>query len=119
MTQYQVPNEMRELANKSVEQTRKAFEGFFEAAQKATHDTQSSSSSMQEQAKTGMGNMMQQAEKNVQASLEYAQRLVLAKSVEELAAIQNEFIRSQMFNFNEQAKAMGENIQEAMRKAAK
>jgi hypothetical protein len=47
-------------------------------------------------------------EDNVAASFDLAHRLVRAKSVEEMAVIQQEFIQRQMRGLAEQGKSLGE-----------
>ena len=47
-------------------------------------------------------------EENVAASFDLAQRLVQARTVEEIAALQQEFVRRQMKAMAEQGKTLGE-----------
>ena len=47
------------------------------------------------------------AEQNVDASFEFAQRLVRAKDVQEVVRLQTEFVQSQMRALTEQAKELG------------
>jgi phasin len=100
---YTIPPEMREFAEKSVEQAKKAFDGFFEAANKAGDDAQS-------KANDATGKVMEYAKANVEAGLDYAKRLSMARSPEEIWAIQNEFIRSQSAAFMAQSKEAAKNF---------
>ena len=46
MTKYEIPTEMRDFAEKSVDQARKAFESFIGAAQKASTDAEGAAASV-------------------------------------------------------------------------
>jgi hypothetical protein len=116
---YNIPPEMREMAAKSIENTKKAFDGYFEAANKATADMTKSHGAVGEKITDNSKAMLEQAKKNVEASLDYAQRLSLARSVEEIWAIQNEFIRSQSAEFMTQSQNMGGVIQEQVKNMSK
>jgi hypothetical protein len=51
--------------------------------------------------------VMGMAEQNIANSFEYAQKLVRAKDMQEMLAIQQEFLKSQMQSMQEQAKDLG------------
>jgi phasin len=104
---YEIPNEMRDFADQSVEQARKAFEGFVEAAYKASNAVESQADAAQGNFRHVAGAAVAFAEQNMTASFTYAQRLVRAKSLEELMAIQAEFAKSQMETLSKQAREMG------------
>jgi hypothetical protein len=101
-----VPPEMRDLASKSVEQAKKAFDGFFDAVAKT-------STQGQEQGRQ----ILAQAEKQVEASLDFAKRLSLARSVEEVVAIQKEFFIHSSAEAVTQMKDMGEAVQKKVKEA--
>lgn len=108
---FTIPPEMREMAEKSVEQAKKAFEGFFEAANSAGNDAK-------ETLNDNTAKVMDYAKKNVEAGLDYARRMSMARSPEEIWAIQNEFIRSQTAALTEQSKQAASSIEKTV-KAAK
>jgi hypothetical protein len=101
-----VPPEMRDLASKSVEQAKKAFDGFFDAAAKNNQDGQ-------EQGRL----ILAQAEKQVEASLDFARRLSMAKSLEEIAAIQKEYFTSAFQEAAVQMQELSSSVQKNMEKA--
>jgi phasin len=87
-----IPSQIIDLAEKNVEQAWEAFLGFIGAAQKATDAAETLPSS----AKDAMAKAMLFAENNVNAAFDLAQKLVRAKDVSEVLALQSELAKSQM-----------------------
>lgn len=104
---YEIPNEMREFADKSVEQARKAFEGFLDAAYKASNAMETRATSAQDNMRAVTGAAVTFAEQNMGASFNYAQRLVRAGTFEEVLKIQAEFAKSQIETLTKQMNEMG------------
>jgi phasin len=109
MTQppYQIPNEIRDFAEKSVEQARKAFEGFAGAAQKALTSVDLSAFPLQSGAKDVSVKALSHAEANVKAAFDLAQKLVHAKDVQEVLQLQSDYVKTQLELIQEQAKELG------------
>ena len=111
---YEVPTEMREFAERSVAQARKAFEGFMGAVQKSTTAIEAPAGNP---ALTGAKDMSAKAvsfaESNVNAAFDLAEKLVHAKDIQEVMALQTEFLKAQMANIQAQAKELGETMQKA------
>ena len=59
------------------------------------------------------------AEKNVQASLDYAQSLLHAKDLTEVMRLHSEYVQAQMRSLAEQASEMGQIVSRAAMEAAK
>jgi phasin len=116
---YEVPPEMRDFAEKSVDQARKAFEGFMNAAYKAAGSLEGSSDLVHSGAKDIGRKAMTYAEQNVGAALDFAARLVNARDPQEILQLQSEFIRSQVQAFGEQAKDIGSTATKMASTAAK
>jgi phasin len=116
---YEVPTEMREFAEKSVDQARKAFDGFIAAAHKATEQINKSADTARSSAVDAAAKAFAQAEANVGAAFDHAQKLVRAKDMSEVMALQTEFLKSQMAAFQAQMKELGDNIQKAATSATK
>jgi phasin len=110
---YQVPNEVRDFAEKSVEQARKAFEGFSGAAQKAIASVDTSALPFSVGAKDVGVTALSYAEANVKAAFDLAQKLVQAKDVQEVLQLQGEFVKNQFAAIQEQTKELGAVIQKA------
>lgn len=105
---FEVPAEMRELAEKSVAQAKQAFDGFIAATQQAVGTAETQVKSLQTGAK-GAGELaIRFAERNVAASFEFAQKLLHAKDAQEVATLQAEYIKSQLATLTEQAKELGQ-----------
>jgi phasin len=99
---------MRDLADKSVDQARQAFEQFMDATQKAMASAEGSAKTLGEGAADLSRQSLAFVEENVAASFALAQRLVQARTAEEIAALQQEFARSQMKALSEQGKTLSE-----------
>ena len=104
---YEVPSEMRDFAEKSVEQARKAFEGFVGAAQKAAGAMDATPFAVPAQMKDLGAKAMGFAETNVKAAFDLAQKLVHARDMQEVLALQSEYVRTQMATIQEQAEQLG------------
>jgi phasin len=104
---FEVPTQMRQFAEQSLEQARKAVDGFIMAAQKAATTVEAQASAAQSGAKDVGQRAMSFAEQNVANSFEFAQKLVRAKDIQEVMALQQEFLQSQMKTMSEQAKDLG------------
>lgn len=103
---FEIPEQMRQMAEESVGQARKAVEDILDATQKAVASAEGSARTMGE----GVADLSRQSlafiEQNISASFELAARLVQARTVEEMAALQQEFMRAQMTAAAEQGKAL-------------
>lgn len=115
---YEVPTEMREFAEKSVEQARKAFDGFIGAAQKAVDTAHGSAESARVNTQDVTRKAMTYAETNVAAAFELAQKLVKSKDLTEIMQHQSEFMKAQMASLQTQLKEMGSVAQDVATKAA-
>jgi phasin len=98
-TMMQVPNAVRELAEKSVEQAEKAFEAFMSAASKSVAMVPSPATEMSK-------NTMTLAEKNMKAAFDHARKLIHAKDVQEVLQLQADFLRTQFAAAGEQMKEL-------------
>ena len=107
-TRFEIPEQMREVADKSVGEARKAFEQFLSATQKAMATAENSAKSVGEGAADVSRQSLAFVEDNIAASFDLAQRLVQARTVQEMAALQQEYVRRQMKNLTEQGKQLGE-----------
>jgi phasin len=112
-----VPPEMRAFAEKSVDEAKRAFEAYMDAATKALSAAGGSSGAMQEGARELGRKAMGFAEDNVAASFAFAEKLVRAKDPQEVMRLQAEFVAAQMQNLAEQAKALGSTAADAIREA--
>ncbi|HEV2606264.1 MAG TPA: phasin [Microvirga sp.] len=116
---YEVPAEMRDFAEKSVEQARKAMSGFMGAAQKTVDTLEGSANTVQASAKDATRKTFSYAEQNISAAFDLAQRMVRAKDMQEAMQIQAEFVRQQFESMQSQMKEFGSLAQGAMQNATK
>ncbi|MXQ14432.1 phasin [Microvirga makkahensis] len=112
---YEIPAEMRDFAEKSVEQARKAIDGFLNAAQKTVDTFEGSANTVQASAKDATRKSFAYAEQNLAAAFDLAQRMVRAKDVQEAMQIQAEFVRNQFEAMQTQMKEFGSLAQSAMK----
>jgi phasin len=110
---------MRSMAEASVEQARKTFEKFLEGAQATADRFEERGASVRAGAKDVGNKAISYAEKNVQASLDYAQSLLHAKDLTEVMRLHSEFVQGQMRTLAEQASEMGQIVSRAAIDAAK
>src|SRR3954454_22873999 len=92
---FQVPEEMRTMAERSVTQTRQALESFLQAARRTSESMEQTSGRVQASSKDMAQKTLSAVEQNLRSSLDYAERLVRAKSVQEITEIQPECARTQ------------------------
>jgi phasin len=116
---FEVPTQMRQFAEQSLEQARKAVDGFLNQAQKAVTTVETQASAAQSSAKDMGQKAMGFAEQNIANSFEYAQKLVRAKDIQEVMALQQEYLQSQMKAMSEQAKDLGSTASKAAMSAVK
>jgi phasin len=113
MPKFEIPAEMRQMAEQSVEQARKAFDGFIAAAEQAVSTFGGQAAVAQAGARDVGKKAMTFAEQNVANSFAFAQKLVRAKDVQEILRIHSEFIREQMEALSNQAKELGDAASQA------
>jgi phasin len=107
---FTVPPEMRALAEKSVDQARKAFDGFVSAAGKATADFEQNARNAQAGARDVTEKALTFAQQNVVSSFDLAQKMVSAKDVNEVVQLHADYVRRQMEALAEQARELGADI---------
>jgi phasin len=118
-SRFEIPKDMRAMAEASFEQARKTFEKFVASAQAATGTIEERNTTAREGAKEITSKAVAYAEKNVQASLDYAQSLLKAKDLTEVMRLHSEYVQGQMRALAEQASEMGQAVTRAAMDAAK
>jgi len=106
--QFEIPAEMREMAQKSFGQARAAFNTFMTAAQDAVTMFEGQARTTQAGAKDISEKALSCAERNVANTFAFVDRLMHAKDAPEFVRLQAEFIQTQMKELNQQAKELGE-----------
>lgn len=108
LEQFEVPTEVRAFAEKSVEQARKAFDGFVSAASQAASSFEGRTAAAQAGAREITKKAVTFAEQNVASSFDFLQTLVQAKDVDEVVKLHSEYVRKQIENLSDQAKDLGQ-----------
>jgi phasin len=116
---FEIPKEMRSMAEASVEQARKTFEKFLANAQAAAGSIEEQGAAVRAGAKDISAKAIAYAEKNAQASLDYAQSLLHARDLTEVMRLHGEYVQAQMRSLAEQASEMGQIAARAAMDAAK
>jgi phasin len=116
---FEIPKEMRSIAEASVEQARKTLEKFLASAQAAAGSIEERNAMVRAGAMDVSSKAMAYAERNVQASLDHTQSLLKAKDLPEVMRLHSEFVQAQMRSLTEQASEMGKVVGKAAMDAAK
>jgi phasin len=116
---FEIPKDMRSMAEASLDQARKAFEKFLAGAQQTAGTIEERGATVAAGAKDIGAKAVSYAEKNVQASLDYAEKLLHAKDLTEIMRLHSEYVQAQMRSLAEQASEMGQLVSRAALDAAK
>ena len=116
---FEIPKEMRSMAEASFEQARKAFENFLSSAQQTASKIEGHNETLRAGAKDISAKAVGFAEANVQASLDHAQKIMSAKDLGEVMRLHSEYVQGQMKSLAEQASEMGQIMSRAAMDAAK
>ena len=111
---YEVPTEIRDFAERSVHQARKAFEGFIGAVHKTAGSFDNVGNSTTSGAKDVATKAVTYAETNVAAAFDLAEKLVRAKDPQEAFALQSEYLKAQIAALQSQAKELGAAFQKSV-----
>ncbi len=117
-THFEIPKDVRSMAEASFDQARRAFEKFIDNAQATAEQFSARTASVRAGAKDVGAVTLSFAEKNVQASLDYAESILHAKDFSEVLRLQREYVQTQMRSMTEQASEMGQVMSRAALEAA-
>lgn len=116
---FEIPKDMKSMAEASFDQARKAFEHFLASAQQTASSIEGKGATVRAGAKDVSTKAITFAEKNVAASLDYAQQLLHAKDLGDVMRLHSEYVQTQMKALAEQASEMGQIMSRAVMDAAK
>ena len=116
---FEIPKEMRSMAEATFGQAREAFEKFLAGAQQTAGTLEERGETVRAGAKDISSTAMSYAEKNVQASLDFAQSLLKAKDLTAVMRLHSEYVQGQMRSLAEQASEMGQIVSRAAMDAGK
>jgi len=96
MSNFEIPTEVRELAVKSVDEAKRAFDSLVVAAQKVTTSLAGQAATAQSGSKEVHSKVRTFAERNVATCFEFAQKFVHAKNVQGVMQLQAELVKTQL-----------------------
>jgi len=102
MSNFEIPIEVRQLAEKSVDEVKRAFDNFVVAAQKVTTSLEGQAAAAQSSSKEMHSKVRTFAERNVATCFEFAQKFVHARNVQEVMQLQAELVKTQLQAITEQ-----------------
>jgi phasin len=108
----EVPTELRDLAEKTIDQAERAFGMFFDAANKSVASVSTPGTEISKQA-------LSFTEQNMKAAFEHARKLVHATDLQQAMQIQSEFLRSQFTNAGEHMRHITGEVMSATEQASK
>ena len=103
MSNFEIPTEVRQLAVKSVDEAKRAFDSLVVAAQKVTTSLAGQAAAAQSSSKEVHSKVRTFAERNVATCFEFAQKFVHAKNVQEVMQLQAELVKTQLHRGDEEA----------------
>ncbi len=113
----EIPASVREIASKSVEQAKDAYDRFVDAARQAQDMLVKSTEVFTVGAKELQEKTLAYAEANTRAGFDAASRLVKARDVKEAMDIQTQYARNQMETYAQQAQELSRVLASAAQKA--
>jgi len=116
---FEIPKDMRSMAEAGFDQARKAFEKFVSTAQATAGSIGERGDTVRAGARDIGAKAIAHAEKNVQASLDYAVSLLHANDLTGIMKLHSEYVQSQMSSLAEQASEMGQIVSRAAIDAGK
>lgn len=114
----EIPTELRNFAEKGVDQARTAVDGLFTAAHKALGDAERQMDVAQQNAREIGRTTVDFMESNIAAAFDFAARIARAQSLDEWTRLHSEFVNDQAQRLSEQAKTLGQAGMAAAQKGA-
>jgi phasin len=115
---FEIPQQLRELAEKNVEQARTAYGQFMDAmAQAVSAWSSASSDTVTSGFKAVQERAIQFAKENAEAGFALANELTKAKGLQDVLRLQSSFTQKQMESYARQAQELGRLMAEAARSA--
>ncbi len=105
----EVPVELREIAEKTMEQAERAFGMFLDAARKSIESIPHPTTEMSKKA-------LSFTEENMKVAFDHAKRVIRTSNLQEAMQVQAEFLKNQFTNANQQIKKMSQDVMSAAKK---
>ena len=117
--QFAMPNEVRAFVEQSVAHARTAFDGIAQAANQAVAQWHGQAQAARAGASEIAHKSMAYAEQNMEATFDFAQKLMQAKDPTEVMRLQSEYLKQQMKMLSTQAQGLGQSAAKIVMDAAK
>ena len=114
---FEIPGSVRDMAEKSVDQAKSAYDQFMDASRKAQAMVEQSSGSVLESSKEIQQKAQNFTEQNMKAGFDLAEKLISAKDFAEALELQSSFAQRQMETYSRQAQELTSAMAEAAKKA--
>jgi len=111
---FEIPPEMKALAEQGIEATRQAFQGYLSATEKALGALESSTGAQASAREVGR-KAMGFAQENVIDSFAFIDKLMRARDIQEVLRLQTEFAQAQAQKLAIQTKSLGDAAAKAMK----
>ena len=115
--QFEIPEAVRELAERNVDQARSAYNQFIDMARQVQETLAKSQGAMASGAMELQSKIAKFAEENIEASFAFASALSRARDLKEYLEIQQRHAQKQMQVYAVQAQELGKLLSEAAQKA--
>jgi phasin len=115
---FEIPQQLRQLAEMNIEQARTAYGQFMDAMTQAMSAWISAPSEMTSGFKAVQERAIQFAKENAEAGFTLANELTKAKDLQDVLRLQSSFAQKQMESYARQAQELGRLMVEATRSAS-
>lgn len=114
--QFEIPPQMRDLAEQNVNQARQAYTQFLDMAKKAQDMMARSTGAATDSAREAQSKALRYAQDNMDANFAFAAELARARDLKEAMEIQARYAQRQMTTYAEQAQDLGRMMADAAQK---
>ena len=116
LPQFEIPEAMRDMAERNVDQARSAYGQFLEMARQAQDLVSKSSDTMAQSAREIQIKAMRYAEQNMEANFAFVGELAKARDLRDYMEIQSRHAQRQMQTYSEQAQELGRMLADVAQK---
>jgi phasin len=110
---FDIADDMRVTAERSVEQAKLAFDNYMRATEKAVSALEAQVEVGQRGALDISKKAMGFAESNVRSAFEFAHKIIQANDIQDVLQMQSQFVEAQMKVLRDQVMGLGETINKA------
>jgi phasin len=115
--QFEIPDAVREMAERNVEQVRSAYAKFMDIAKQAQDTAAKSQGAMAQSALEIQSRVMRFTQQNVESNFAFASDLARARDIKEYLEIQSRYAQNQVQTYTQQAQELGRLVAEAAQRA--